>query len=388
MAPQAQRGISTSPVQGQGPRVARDGKARPLAIVVGVALFWIVFGMLWGAQSALGLSLQGRPPASVAMSMRAAVIQMLPWIPVTLLAMAMASRVPVKGWKIGLHVLAAAALAFVANVLVVLTFWIQSGSFQGAGALVREGAKWGMINFHIALLIYAAVVGTTTYILDVRERRARELQLSRVEGQLTRARLEALNAQIRPHFLFNTLHAIGQMWRSGRANEADAMLDRLGSLFHRVLSSTAKLEIPLEEELHLVREYFAIEKGRFRERLVTRIDVDEDAMRCMVPPLLLQPLVENAVRHGVAAMPAGGSITVSGRVANGELLLSVVDDGPGSAPSPSEGTGTGLRNTRERIAQIYGDRAILRMEHPADGGTVVSIRMPAKPAGLFADSHA
>jgi sensor histidine kinase YesM len=264
--------------------------------------------------------------------------------------------------------------------LVVLTFWIQSGRFRGFSTLASEGAKWGLINFYVSLLVYAAVVGLTSYVRDSRERRARELQLSRVEGQLTRARLEALNAQIRPHFLFNTLHAIGQLWRSGRPDEADAMLDRLGSLFHRVLSSTSRLEIPLEEELELVREYFAIEEARFRDRLTTRIDVPDDARRCMVPPLILQPIVENAVRHGVSASATGGTVTVAARLTDGRLMMTVVDDGPGNgngAAKTHQGTGTGLRNTRERIEQMYGARGSMRMDHPPTGGTIVSIELPA-----------
>jgi two-component system LytT family sensor kinase len=356
-------------------------KAGRWGVVAGVVLFWIVFGMLWGAQSALGATMQGRPPASIVAVMRATVVQMLPWIPVTLAAIVMARRVRLTARhpaRIGLHLMAAMVLAFVANVLVVLTFWLQAGRFNGFPTLMREGAKWGVINFHVALLVYAAVVGVTSYVQETRERRARELQLSRVEGQLTRARLEALNAQIRPHFLFNTLHAIGQMWRSGRSNEADAMLDRLGSLFHRVLSSTSRLEIPLEEELQLVSEYFAIEEARFRERLTTRIEVPADARQCMVPPLILQPLVENAVRHGVSQSPSGGTVTVSARLTDGRLTLTVRDDGAGSSNGSSEkGTGTGLRNTRERIAQMYGDRGRMTMDHPAEGGTVVLVELPA-----------
>lgn len=381
--------------------------------MAGVVVFWIVFGMLWAAQSALGATMQGRPPASLLAVMRSTVVQMLPWIPVTLAAIAIArrTRLAISQRAIVVHLLSAAALSFVANVLVVLTFWIQAGRFNGFATLVREGARWGTINFHVSLLVYLAVAGVTTWVLEARERRARELQLSRVEGQLARARLEALNAQIRPHFLFNTLHTIGQMWRSGRPVEADAMLDRLGSLFHRVLSSTSRLEIPLDEELELVREYFAIEEARFGDRLVTRIDVDDAARGCMVPPLLLQPIVENAVRHGVAVSPLGGTITVSGSIVHETLVLCVVDDGVGAVPAPEHGsitaartdteetrgatatdatktragTGTGLRNTRERLAQVYGDRGVLQLVHPQDGGTVVTIRIPAVHGGVFAE---
>ena len=351
-------------------------------VVAGVVVLWIVAGLLLGGQAVLGDTIQGRPPASIAAVLEQSVVQMLPWIPVTLVAIAMAAAFPFtrRTWRraIPFHVAAAVALSVVANCLVVLTFWVRSGSFRGLGLLLHEGVKWGAINLHVTFLIYAAVVGISTYVRDARERRERELRLAQIEGQLTRARLEALNAQIRPHFLFNTLHAIGQMWRSGRQVEADAMLDRLGSLFHRVLSSTSRLEIPLEEELELVQEYFAIEEARFRDRLTTRVDADAAARQCMVPPLILQPLVENAVRHGVAAMPEGGNVTVSARLVDGRLLLSVLDDGSGATGNgDSRGTGTGLRNTRERINEIYGPRASMRFEHPAAGGTIVSIELPA-----------
>ena len=357
-------------------------KVRSVArIVAGVCAFWLLAGILWGAQGALGSSLQGRPPDSLMSVFRSGVMQMLPWIPVTLVAMVIAVRAPItrERWRgpLAIHLLAALGLAFVANVLVVLGFWMAAGRFRGLGVLAREGAKWALINFHVALLVYVAVVGVTMYVLDVRRRRAHELRLSRVEGQLARARLEALTSQIRPHFLFNTLHTIGQLWRSGRSDEADAMLDRLGALFHRVQSSTSRVEIPLEEELELVREYFAIEQARFRDRLTATIDVSPEAMAALVPPLILQPLVENAVRHGFSASSSAGTVRVSGRVSGGRLTVAVSDDGPGmSAASAQPGSGTGLRNVRERIAQLYGGGGSITVEEPADGGTVVRLDLP------------
>src|SRR5262249_13321266 len=153
---------------------------------------------------------------------------------------------------------AAIALAFAANVLVVAGYWAMSGSYQGLIVLVREGARWAAVRLHIAILIYGGILGITEAVLYYRAARARELRLVRVESQLVRAQLQALNAQIRPHFLFNTLHTIGQLWRSGRSDDAELVLDDLGALFHKVQSSTSRIEIPLSEELEMVREYLAI----------------------------------------------------------------------------------------------------------------------------------
>ena len=341
----------------------------------------MIAGLLLGAQTALGATVQGGKPVALSAAMKTALVQTLPWIPVTLAVIALTTRFPLSrstlGRRVPLHLAAAAALAFLANVLVVLGFWLIAGRFLGVGALVRSGAMWATINFHVALLIYAAILGVTQYVMSYRRSRSHELQLARVEGQLARARLQALNAQIRPHFLFNTLHTIGQLWRSGRSDEADAVLDRLGALFHKVQSQTGRIEIPLGEELELVREYLAIEQARFRDRLRPSIRATDEALAERVPPLILQPIVENAVRHGISALSSAGCLAVSASVDGARLRLVVSDDGPGmSNPTSRAGTGTGLRNTRERIVQLYGNDASLHVDSAKSGGTVVTLELP------------
>ena len=345
-----------------------------------------------GAQTSLGAAIQGGAPLAIGAAITTALVQTLPWIPVTLAVIAMTMRFPLTRDHLTrtlvAHLAAAIALAFVANVLIVLGFWVLGGKFYGVGALLAGGAKWATVNFHVALLIYAAVLVVTQYALTSRRARARELQFARVEGQLARARLQALNAQIRPHFLFNTLHTIGQLWRSGRSDEADAVLDGLGALFHKVQSQTSRIEIPLGEELDLVREYLAIEQARFRDRLRPTIQASAEALTQRVPPLILQPIVENAVRHGISALSTAGCIAVSATVTDGRLRLVVSDDGPGiGAASSRPGSGTGLRNTRERIAQLYGAGASLRTASAASGGTVVTLDLPLTTStSLIADA--
>jgi signal transduction histidine kinase len=345
-----------------------------------------------GAQTSLGNAIQGGKAVPFRTAVATALVQTLPWIPVTLAVIAMTVRFPLtrERWvqRLPIHLAAAVVLAFCANVLIVLGFWAMSGSFSGVGALARGGATWAAINFHVAAMIYAAVLLLTQYVIGYRRTRARELQFARVEGQLARARLEALNAQIRPHFLFNTLHTIGQLWRSGRSDEADAVLDGLGALFHKVQSQTSRLQIPLGEELDLVREYLAIEQARFPDRLRPTITASPEALEQRVPPLILQPIVENAVRHGVSARSSAGRVDVSATVTGGRLRIVVADDGPGmNGASNRAGTGTGLRNTRERIAQLYGPTATLEIGSAASGGAVVTIDLPVDTRAGSPNAH-
>jgi signal transduction histidine kinase len=366
-------------------------EAMPRArIVLVVSAIWVLVGAIWGAQNALGSTLRGAEPIPLAGALRAALIQTVPWIPVTLAVIALTVRFPLtrEQWRrhAAVHLFAAPVLAFAANVLVVLGFWAMQGRFGGLASLVREGAVWATLRFHIALLIYGAILAITQGALYYRRARARELHLARLEGQLARARLQALNAQIRPHFLFNTLHTIGQLWRSGRSDDADAVLDHLGSLFHRVQRSTSRLEVPLCEELELVREYLAIEEARFRDRLRTSVRATPDALRCTVPPLILQPLVENAVRHGISAVSSAGEVVVDACTADGHLVLTVRDDGPGmAAPSPAPGSGTGLRNTEERLSQLYGPSGRLSVRSGTARGTTVTVEIPIGGAGGVAE---
>ena len=351
-------------------------------VVLGVAVLWVLVGVVGGAQAALGDALQGGS-MELGDAVRTALINSLPWIPVTLAVVALAVRYPVtrRTWKrhLPIHLVALPLVTWAANVLVVLGFWASSGVFQGWGALARSAVYWALLRIHVAALVYAAIAAVTQGLLYYRDLRDRELRVARLEGQLARARLQALNAQMRPHFLFNTLHTIGQLWRTGRSGDADAMLDHLGALFQRVQATSTRPEVPLEEELDMVRGYLAIEETRFADRLRAEVHATPEALRCRVPPLLLQPLVENAVRHGVSASSSAGRVEVRAVTEGGRLVVEVRDDGPGmDAPTPSPGAGTGLPNTRERLSQLYGDGARLDVESAAGEGVTVRIVVPAR----------
>ena len=361
-------------------------------VIVGVTGLWLLIAMVWASQLMLGANLQGSA-LSAAAAIQTAFVQTLPWIPVTLAVIAVTIRFPLtrSTWRrtLGVHVAAFAILVYVENVLVFLAFWITQGQFSGVGPLLRGGAFWAAMRAHVGALVYVAIAALTQGIVYYRASRRRELDVARIEGQLARARLDALVAQIRPHFLFNTLHTIGQLWRSGRHVEADAMLDHLGALFHRVQQSTARTLVSLDEELDTVEAYLAIEEARFGDRLRVVIDVPEEARACAVPPLLLQPIVENAIRHGIAPSSDAGFIGVSASIGNGQLTLIVEDDGPGMAATPhTAGTGTGLATTRQRMTQQFGTGGVLTIEPRAAGGTLVWMRLPAHPCDGHEERHA
>lgn len=351
-------------------------------VALGVLGVWVLVALVSGVQSALGESLRGND-ASLGGALRVSFIQTLPWIPVSLAVIALTVRYPMSraGWRrhLPIHLVAALIVAFGANVLVVLGFWLLQGQLQSVDALLRSALLWTTVRLHIALLIYAAIAALTQGVLYWRETRDRELRLAQLETQLANARLQTLNAQVRPHFLFNTLHTIGQLWRSGRSVDADAVLDRLASVMHQVRATGSSTEVPLAEELELVRDYLAIEETRFPDRLTAVVDASPDALECLVPPLILQPLVENAVRHGIAAVSTAGRIEVRAVRDDGRLRLTVRDDGPGmAAPSPAPGSGTGLRTTAERLAQQYGERARLAVDSAPGEGTTVRIDLPVR----------
>ncbi len=217
------------------------------------------------------------------------------------------------------------------------------------------------------ILLYFGANGWMTLMLE--RRRAEQ---ARMTAQT--ARLAALQAQLEPHFLFNTLNGISSLIVEGRNEQASAMVARLGDFLRATLDSAGTPEIALAQEFALIRNYLDIQHIRFGDRLRIVLNIEPAVLRAAVPALLLQPLVENAIQHGILPRASGGSLTIGARKERKQVHLSVVDDGVGMQKSAS--SGMGLSNTATRLAELYGTGAELKVSGNATGGVAVSIRIP------------
>lgn len=213
-------------------------------------------------------------------------------------------------------------------------------------------------------------------LLYYRRYRERELRAAQLEAQLAKVHLQTLKSQLQPHFLFNTMHSISALMFTD-VNAADRMMGRLSELLRLSLENTGTQITTLNRELEFVNCYLDIEKVRFEERMNIVFEVAPEALDAEVPHLLLQPLVDNAVKHGVSKLSAGGEIRITVKTAGDELQLEVKDNGPGiSASGPGRANGLGLRNTRERLESLYGKHHSLNMVCPPEGGTVIRVCIP------------
>ena len=206
--------------------------------------------------------------------------------------------------------------------------------------------------------------------------RERELRTAQLEGQLAKAHLQTLKSQLQPHFLFNTMHSISALMLTD-VQAADRMMTRLSDLLRMSLESAGTQVTTLSRELDFVNCYLEIEKIRFEERLSIVVDIAPETLDALVPHLLLQPLVDNAVKHGISKLPEGGEICISSSVADGALHLEVKDDGPGlSSAGSGQTTGLGLRVTRERLETLYGQEQSVELLSPAEGGLAIHVSLP------------
>lgn len=264
-----------------------------------------------------------------------------------------------------------------AGALVLCVGWATIGLVLGhiLGTVPDTLARWLLTSLPWSVFMYFTVLGcvhAVTYFTEVRER---EAQAAKLAAQVAEARLAALRMQINPHFLFNSLNALLVLIRDQDTKGAERMLELLSDILRQVLRADQRNEVPLDEELRFLDQYLAIAQIRFSDRLriVRRIAPGlEDAL---VPQFILQPLVENALRHGIGESLAGGTIEIGARLDGDDVVLTVEDDGPG-IPTAPQAEGVGLRNTRERIATLYGARASLELTPRPGGGTIARVRIP------------
>jgi two-component system, LytTR family, sensor kinase len=258
-------------------------------------------------------------------------------------------------------------------------FWpiVPAVSFKSEITLLFIfGFHTGILAYWVVLSIQSAIRNYSRFQERAQEALRLDLRSSQLETQVAQARLGALKAQLQPHFLFNTLNAIVVLVRQQKGEQAEETLARFSDLLRAVLADMDAQEVSLARELEYLRLYLSIEQVRFSDRLRVDIDVDPEVLDAAVPHMGLQPLVENAIRHGVGQRATPGVIEIRAVREGDALRLSVRDDGPGFAAPGAGGSKLGLANTRARLKQLYGDASSLLTGNDARGGALVTMLLP------------
>jgi two-component system, LytTR family, sensor kinase len=359
------------------------------AVIIGV---WTLLALLGAAQSGLDSIRAGRA-VEWSLLLRD---HLLDWYSCAVFTPAyvwLVRRYPVERhqWHRSIPVLLAATCVFVVLkylILVVLHNRFNAFAAGPPASLSRVLAG----NFITETLILGAVVGVVHAIEFYRRYRERDVQAAQLRAELAEARLDALAGQLQPHFLFNTLHGVSTLMHRD-IEAADTMLAHLSDLLRRTLRDSGRHEVPLHEELELLESYAAIMRSRFGDRLSIHLAVSSEAAAALVPPFICQPLVENAIQHGVARRPGPGRVEIRATVEGGALKLSVANDAPvlplttsggvHAAGVPSgdvRGSGIGLSNTRRRLRELYGDSGRLDLVRDPAGGMIASVTIPLRQA--------
>jgi sensor histidine kinase YesM len=302
------------------------------------------------------------------------------WNIVTPLILQLLNRFPLQLGKlsrsVGIQVFAAPFFFIASSAIYVIAYRLILGAYPGSISFFDSLRGVVIHSFAFGLLIYWMIIGVSQAINYYREYRDRELLASNLETRLVEAQLDALRMQLHPHFLFNTLNSVSVLMRRD-IDAADRMLLRLSGLLRGALARNAAHEIKLRQELEILEQYLEIEQIRFQDRLTVRTQVDPSALDALVPQFFFQPLVENAIRHGIADRETGGVIDIRAEHQNGMLHLKVRDNGPGLNISNGNFIeGVGLSNTRSRLEYLYGAGGRFEVCNAEEGGLIVAAAIP------------
>ena len=347
---------------------------------------WTVYALFFAVDLIVGRAYDGRP-----LRARQTMIEWLVcgymWAALTPVVLNVVRRFPFDAgnWlrNLGVHALAGAVIAFL-QLCAYVTAISLIGILPPSVSWMRAFRGLVITNYHVEFLTYWAIVGiavAANYYQRYRERElsASQLQLStsKLEAQLAQTRLEALRMQLQPHFLFNALNSISVLMRED-VEAANRMLVELGNLLRLTLAIETTHEISLKKEIELIESYLLIQQTRFQDRLQVSMMIDPTALDMRVPSLILQPLVENAIKHGIAARAGSEKIEIRAERCNGNLKLQVRDNGPGLTRNPGDGhqLGIGLSNTRDRLERLYGGEHRLELINRNEGGVCATIIIP------------
>lgn len=371
------------------PESHRDGPARPPGEPPPLrgrgwalyALLWAVVGLVAGSQTFFTYRVTtgdalAWPVYSLSLSYWCS------WGLAGAVAVHAAARLPLgrRTWvrRVPLHLAINAALAFI--VLLMHRALRQWLGFSAGPALPVAYLN----TLDTSLITYGSIVLGVHVLAYQRAVRLRDQRAAELAARLSQARLDALRSQLHPHFLFNTLNGIQAFIRDAPETAVD-MVAGLADLLRMALEDTPGQEVALDYELEFVRRYLDLQRLRLGDRLEVRTRIDSEARGARVPALVLQPLVENAIEHGIAGRRAGGRVEIEARRAGESLVITVRDDGPGAdggagGAEDVQGAGVALRNIRERLARLYGDRAGLGLESEPGRGTIARLVVPYSPA--------
>lgn len=341
---------------------------------------WTFVAVLFAAHQAVGGAFTGRPePFGRALGIYMTCAYA--WFLFTPLILRLSRRFrlvqPNVVPHVALHILASLAFAVTSFSIFSLVTPYTVGGLYARGTFLDRLKVLMVFHLHLDLFRYWGVVAIEHTISYYRQAREREVAASQLRAELAEARLEVLKRQLHPHFLFNTLNSISVLMFEN-VTLANKMLLRLSELLRAGLTNDSPHEVSLERELAFLERYLDIERIRFGERLTVDVDVDPTTLGARVPNLLLQPLVENAIRYGVAAVDRPSKVAIRAQKEGTELRLEVRDDGPGMSRNAKRGVG--LSNTEARLRQLYGDEQRLELTTPQNGGVLVSIAIPYRAA--------
>lgn len=307
----------------------------------------------------------------------------MPWMLATPLVLRLGRRYPAVQWRRAstwlAHLAACVGIGLIyAGWMALWESWLNPWAISPGPDPFAQAWLHKFYGGLLSHLILYGVILLVGHLLDSREKLAlQRAETARLNEQLSKAQLNALRRQIEPHFLFNTLNAIAGLVREGRNDSAVSMIAGLSDFLRRVVADSDRQQVPLSEELEFTQKYLDIQKVRFAERLQFSVDVPGELLSAQIPSLILQPMVENAIKHGIAKRAQGGAIRIAASRTNGTLTLCVYNDGP-SLPAARDASspGIGILNVRTRLQSLYGEQFELSLRNHKPGGVEASVSVP------------
>ena len=333
---------------------------------IGAAVFWFGFGLIAGTQVWISMIHHGH---FVPLLIGHFILVWETWLAFTVVVVWLLQRFPIvppTRRNLLIHGLAACVIGLMHDSIeIVLTHAIRPYDRMTPTWAQTNIAQHFFWSLPAEIILYAAVAGALQAVSYYR-------RSSQLQASLTSARLHALELQLQPHFLFNTLNAVSSLVRTRKNDEAVTMVAGLSDLLRYSLDHEGDPHVTVEAETDMLHRYLEIQRSRFADRMTYSIAVDDNARKAAVPTLILQPLAENAIRHGIARTSEGGTVAVKAFRENGFLRVEIRNSGKLAA---DDAHGIGLRNTRERLRQLYGDRHAFSLEQSGDG-VVATLRVP------------